>query len=349
MVAFSSIQVASALSTHLSRLLQFSISVLFLLGLAIAVYKRPIPDDFDRYVYEAIVLGKSEPVESIYARVKHESPRAEGSSVLDSPQHLSELEPLYKIRPLYIDLISLLGRLIPIQRAINLLSALSLFGIGIVVLLWTQKPLQTALLMTFYPVLNLGRSGTPDALAALLAISALCLIDTRGAKYLALGVLFLSLGVRTDNILVLLAVLAWMLWDEKVSIYVAAICALLAIAIVLGINHWAGNYGWIVLFRYSFIGGKYPAELPHSLSIREYLSGFFLGLTGLPQLAIWILIGIWAWIRKPDALLLVTCLALVAHFVLFPSPEARYLVWGGIVAAAMLIRSFNEPPFWERA
>ncbi len=330
----------------MSRLFQFSISILFLLGLAFAAYKRPIVDDFDRYVYEAIVLGKSQPIDAVYAHVKHESPRAEGSSVLDSPQHLSELEPLYRIRPLYVDLLALLSPYIPIQHAINFVSALSLFGIGVVVLLWTQKPLQTALLITFYPVLNLGRSGTPDALAALLSISALWLIHTRRKKYLPLALLFLSLAVRTDNVLVLLAVLAWLLWEQRISIYIAAICAVFSVAIVLAINHWAGNYGWFVLFRYSFIGGKYPAQLPHSLTIREYFSGFLLGLTAVPQLAIWILIGVWAWMRKPDAVLLVTCIALITHFILFPSPEARYLMWGCVVAAVMLIRSFNERAIW---
>ena len=167
-------------------------------------------------MYEAIILTKSQPAETVYEKVKHENPRAEGSSVLDSPQHMLELEPLYAIRPLYLTLVSWVSAFLPTQHAINFVSAASFLGIGIVVLLWTQKPIQTGLLMLVYQVLNLGRAGTPDALAALLVIGSLWLIQMHGMKYVALGLLFSSLGVRTDNLLVLFAVLAWLAWDEQI-------------------------------------------------------------------------------------------------------------------------------------
>jgi hypothetical protein len=85
--------------------------------------------------------GNRSPVEAVYAVVKHASPRAEQSSILDSPQHLQELEPMYAIRPVYLAVISGLSRGVPIQSAISLISAASLFGIGLVVLFWTQRPL----------------------------------------------------------------------------------------------------------------------------------------------------------------------------------------------------------------
>jgi hypothetical protein len=103
-----------------------------LAGLAFVCYRRPLPDDFDRYIYEAVIRSKSQPIEQVFAAVKHSSPRAEGSTVLDSPQHLRELEPLYAIRPLYLRLISLLSAILPIQKAIDVISAASLFGIGLV-------------------------------------------------------------------------------------------------------------------------------------------------------------------------------------------------------------------------
>ena len=172
-------------------------------------YRRPVPDDFDRYIYEAIVLGRSLRLDTVYNIVKHESARAEASSALDSPQHLREIEPLYAIRPLYLKLIEAMSKVVPVQHAINFISAMSFLGIGIVVLLWTKAPLQSALLMAYYPVLLLGRMGTPDALAALLSLSGLCLIERHKQRF-GLSLLFLSLGVRTDSVLLLLAVLAWL-------------------------------------------------------------------------------------------------------------------------------------------
>jgi hypothetical protein len=327
----------------LRQAIKFALSLVFLLALAVVCYRRPIADDFDRYIYEAIVLGRSQTIETVYEEVKHESPRSEASSVLDSPRHLRELEPLYAIRPFYIWLISLVSTLAPIQHAINLISAGSLFGIGVVVLLWTRKPLQVALLMAAYPVLNLGRMGTPDGLAALMVLSALWLIQAQARNVAGVVTLLASLGVRTDNVLILLAVLLWLAWEQRISRYLAGFGAVLGVGAVLLIDHMAGNYGWMVLFRYSFIGGKYPANLPHALTAAEYGSAFLAGVgPALTQLSVWILIGLWAWMRRPSPLLWVASAAVIAHFLLFPSPETRYFMWAGILVAVMLISSFSE-------
>jgi hypothetical protein len=328
----------------LQRSIAFALCLTYLAALAVVCYRRPLHEDFDRYIYEAIILQKSQPISSVYEKVKHESQRSEESSVLNSPQHLQELEPLYAIRPLYLAIVRSVSAFLPIQKAINLVSAASLFVIGIVVLFWTQKPIQTALLITAYPVLNLGRSGSPDALAGSAAIAALWLISEHQQDIAGITLLFLSLGLRTDNILILLTVLAWRAWEKRIPVYVAGICAIAAALVVVSINHWAGNYGWIVLFRYSFIGGGSPAQMAHTLSIHEYLSAFAAGFgTILVQLSIWLLIGIWAWIRRPDPLLLVAATATAAHFLLFPSPEIRYLIWAGIIAAVSMLRTPNVP------
>ena len=324
----------------LFTLSKFVLCVLFLAAVAVACYIRPIPDDFDRYIYEAIVRGKSQPIEVVYNSVKHENPRAESSSILDSPQHLLQLEPMWAVRPVYIAAISLLSKALPVQKAINLISAISLFGIGVVVLCWTKQPLFAGLLMAATPIPLLGRFGTPDALAALLVISALWIL--RWNRACALILLFGSLGVRTDDILILLAVLVWLVWVRRLPRATAAVLGSLAVAIVLTINHWAGNYGWVVLFRFSFIGGRYPAQLPHVLTFREYVRVLARGTyTILDQVAVWLLLGILAWKRRQDPLLIVVGCAAAAHFLLYPSGEDRYLIWAYIVAGVALIKSFE--------
>jgi hypothetical protein len=323
----------------LLRHYKFAVCVLFLVGLAFACYRSPI-DNLDRYIYEAIVRGKSQSIDAVYSIVKHASPRAEQSSILDSPQHLQELEPMYSIRPVYLAAIAALSRAMPIQRTISLISALSLFGIGLVVLFWTQRPLLAGLLMAAFPIPLLGRLGGPDGLAAVLVISALWLLDRR--RILALGLLFLSLGVRTDDILILFAVLAWLAWAGKMPRLVAGALAVAALAIVLGINHWAGNYGWVVLFRFSFVSGRYPAQIPHALTVGEYIRSLWRGAYAiLGQVAVWVLLGILAWRRRRDPLLMVAGCAAAAHFLLYPSGEDRYLIWAYIVAGVSLIRSFE--------
>ena len=319
---------------------KFVLCVLFLAALSVACYLHPVPDDFDRYFYEAIVLGDSQPLEVVYNIVKHENARTESSSTLDSPQHLREMEPMRAIRPVYIAGISLLSKVLPTQKAISLISAISLFGIGIVVLCWTRQPLLAGLLMAATPIPLLGRFGAPDALASLLVISALYVLRQR--KVFALGILFVSLGVRTDNLLILFAVVAWLAWEKRLPRVAAAALGGLAAGVVFGINHWAGNYGWVVLFRLTFLGGRYPAEIPHVLTIREYLGVLLRGSYAiLDRVALWLLLGALAWRRRRDPLLIVTACAAAAHFVLFPSGEDRYLIWAYIVAGVALIRSFE--------
>jgi hypothetical protein len=321
--------------------------VLFLAGLAFACYRSPV-DNLDRYIYEAIVRGKTQSIDAAYSIVKHTSPRAEQSSILDSPQHLLELEPMFAIRPVYLVAIAELSRAVPIQSAISFISALSLFGIGLVVLFWTKRPLLAGLLMAALPIPFLGRLGGPDGLAAVLVISALWVLER--STIVALGLLFLSLGVRTDDLLILIAVLAWLAWERKVPRLVAGALAIAAVGIVLGINHWAGNYGWIVLFRFSFVSGRYPAQIPHVLAVGEYVRGLWRGAYAIAdQVAVWILLGILAWRRRPDPLLIVAGCAAAAHFLLYPSGEDRYLIWAYVVVGVSLIRSLeadraSKPP-----
>ena len=253
---------------------------------------------------------------------------------------------MWAVRPLYIDTVWLLSYFVPIRSAISLISAASLFGIGIVVFCWTEKPVQSALLMAFYPVLLLGRFGTPDALAAVLTIFALWLISERMQISLGVAVLFLSLGIRTDNLLLLLAVLSLRAWEKKIRVSRAAFLAVLAIGVVIAINHWASNYGWAVLFRLSLIGGRHPAQMPHTISLREYGAALLRGITTIfPRVAIWILLALTAYRRGSlRRIVIVIGIAATAHVLLYPSGDDRYLTWAYVVAAVAFIRSFDERP-----
>jgi hypothetical protein len=329
--------------------------IIFVAALCWVCFVRPVAGDFDRYIYEALVLGRHQDVQKIYPIVKHENPRAEASSVLDSPEHLGQLEPLYAIRPLYLETIEVVaGRGVPIQRAINLVSVLSLFGIGMVLLGWTGRPFYCALLMATPAISGLGRIGTPDALSSLLLVSSTWAL-VRGRIFPGVLLLLVSIWGRTDNILFVILILAWLAGTGKLSLSHAASLSLVGVASVLVINHFSGNYGWSVLLRYSFIGGRSPAEIAGHVSFRDYIMVLGRGVEGIggQELALWALLGMAAWRWLPKSLpsrqvLVPIAVAAIARFLLFPTAEDRYFAWAYLIVGAGFIEAIGNSPYFPR-
>ena len=129
----------------------------------------------------------------------------------------------------------------------------------------------------------------------------------------------------------------------------AVVLAAVAGASVLAINHFAGNYGWRVLFHYSFIGGRSPTEIAPRLTISEYLhaAAHGLALIGGQETTIWLLLGLAAWHWLPRSsiyrhILAAAGLAALARFVLFPTPENRYFAWAYLIVGAAFINALKE-------
>ncbi|PYV83972.1 MAG: hypothetical protein DMG93_06700 [Acidobacteria bacterium] len=317
----------------------------FSVGLAFACYFRPSPDDFDRYIYESLIRSRTQALEDVYRIIKHESPRAEASSVLDSPGHLAQLGPLYAIRPLYLLLTGLLAEKLSPQQAINLVSAGSLFLIGLVVFVFTRNYLYSALLLLTPGLVTIGRIGTPDALSTMM-LAAGCAGILK--EKLAPGILLLmiSIWVRTDNVLFVLAVLGWLVWSHKVPRAYAGILAGVAIGSVKYINYFSRNYGWKVLMHYSFVGGRYPAEMTTGITVSQYVHVFATNAESLlPQLAPFLLLGTVAWKMNSSSerkILVPVAAAAIARYCLFPSGEARYFAWACIITGMIFVRSIQE-------
>jgi hypothetical protein len=251
---------------------------------------------------------------------------------------MQDAETLYAVRPLYTKLISwftLTG--LSIQQSINLISASSLFFTGVLILLWTDSPILSVLLLGSWQVLELGRTGTPDGLSTLVTFLALFTLERRQIG--ALILLFLGLFIRTDSLLLLLAILAWRTLRGRLRFWVALGLGLAAVIAVMGINHWAHHPGWTVLFRLSFIGGRTPSTAIHTLTIREYAVAFARGAWGLlGQISLWLLLALVTWRMTRNDLLIVATAAALAHFILFPSPELRYLLWYCLLTGTLFVQ-----------
>jgi hypothetical protein len=318
--------------------------LVFITAISWFCVRHPIPDDFDRYMYEALVRSRHQSVEVVYSLVKHESPRAEESSILDSPDHMAKLEPLYAIRPAYLWLIAFVSDAgLPIQRAINLISAVSLWSIGVLILVWTGQALPSALLLASAPILVLGRIGSPDPLSAFFVLLGLWAV--RKGHAFGLVPLLVSVWVRTDNVIVVFVTLIWLAYGGRISWRMAVAFSALAAASVLLINHLAHNYGWAVLFHWSFLSGyRSPADIPPHVTSLEYLSVFLQSLEHLlSYVSLWLLLALAAWWRLPSCrpLLSVVGLSVAIHFVLYPSAEDRYLIWAFVAAGVAFIDSIQ--------
>jgi hypothetical protein len=104
------------------------------------------------------------------------------------------------------------------------------------------------------------------------------------------------------------------------------------------------NYGWSILFHYSFIGGRSPAEVPTHVTFRQYAVAFAKGAEqiGGQQMSLWILLGITAFYRgarpaKFRWMLVPFAVAAATRFVLFPTIEDRYFAWAYLVVGAAFL------------
>jgi hypothetical protein len=247
---------------------------------------------------------------------------------------------MYAVKPLYVRAIEATAFTgLPMQSRINLISALSLFGVGLVVLAWTGKPGYSALLLASSSITVIFRMGTPDGLSAFIVLAGLWAISQ--SRFL-IGILLLvvSVWIRTDNVLLVMAILGYLLWGKNISAADASVLGMISVASVALINRLSGNYSWRVLFQFSFIGGRSPAEIDPRFGISEFVGVAARNAeTIVPQIAIWTFLSAIAWKVNPSRsrLLIPVWGTVAAHYVLYPSPESRYLVWAYLVTGIIFI------------
>jgi hypothetical protein len=155
--------------------------------------------------------------------------------------------------------------------------------------------------------------------------------------------------------LFVILILVWLAGIGKLSLPQAAVLSLVGVASVVVINHFSGNCGWSVLLRYSFIGGRSPAEIPAHVSLRDYILVLGRGLEGIggQEVALWALLGVAAWHWLPKALpsrqvLIPIAMAAIARFLLFPTAEDRYFAWAYLIAGACFVEAIGDRPYFPR-
>ena len=262
------------------------------------------------------------------------------ADVAANPFHFSEQLPLYSIKPVYVALLKAEHRFgLPYPKSAVLISAASNFLLAVLLWFWLSSYLEgivlfaiSTLIMLSPNVLELSRWATPDALAMLLAAASLYLILAHKKYFWGSALLTLCVWVRTDALVVAGIVMFVLFLRGKLEFLQFASLSVLALASYFAISHYAGDYGWVVLFHNSFLGGVVaPAETTLHVSaamyIKQVVKGFYLLLVD-GSFALYVLLACLAlWLRKSSTYVQMAIVVLCARmfsYLLYPNGDQRY-------------------------
>ena len=279
-------------------------------------------------------------------------------AVAEDPAAFEQQLPFYRIEPAYPLLILALDRLgVDPVRGSVWISRIAYLGIGVVAFVWLASFLSPlAALATAWGVMSVqvaleaARLPTPDALSAFVVLAALWLVFECQHFGRGLLLLLLSLPIRPDNLLWLLAVAGWRALRVRRDRAIAGVGALAGVAIFAALAIWSGGFGWRVSFHHSFVEPlPYPERFTPSLSLYDY-AWIYLREThpaNLPLFAaVFALLGAWllvsrarrfGWRDAGTALIACTGVYAVARWLVFPEGD-RPLLAAYLVVLILLVR-----------
>ncbi len=351
----------------------FLLYVLLLSGAAIHLYRKPIYSmDSIQYMGNALLMEERDPVrihQRVYDDVRRSVPRVEREGMLGhvegatpdyaesrrmraaNPYQYAEFLPLFAIRPLYNQTLWLVSKTgMGLVRSGIVISVGSYFLLGILVFVRINKYVSSwfalaisILLLASPPLMDMGRETTADALATLVAFTSLYLIFEERRLMPGMTLLLASIYFRTDFVVLAVPVILACWWEKRINFWKAGVLAVVAVASVLCINHFAGDYGIKMLYYRNFVAVPIaPGEMTAQFAFRDYLAAMRSGITlaansfFLPFL----LLGTIGMVsRRMRVLFVVNLTYVVLHFVVLPNWQERWVglfyLSMGICAAAM--------------
>jgi len=352
------------------------LSCTVLASVALLAYFTPYYDwDLVAYVGSAIALHEkdSRAIQAgAYAALRRELPADDYTEIVSGSEfrrdvarnadHFRQQLPFYQIRPLYLWIIAALhaGGL-GFVAGTRILSSAAMLAIGVLLFFWMRRYTADALAQVATPLLLVtpviftsARTGSPDALSALLVLIGVYEVSERNRMVYGAVFLLVSLLLRTDNaifVVLLFLSLALARTAAKSRTFAIGACVL-AIATVLTVNHTQHSYSWSVLLRNTESPIVNPAETPATITAGDYFNavGDMIdearenSVTVFPFLALLSLISSRTPLRL-KRLVKVVLLSWAARIALFPHIEDRYFITGAAiiaVAGIAAVRSRNE-------
>ncbi len=165
-------------------------------------------------------------------------------------------------------------------------------------------------------------------------------------KKLLPGLVLLLLGIfaRTDSVLLVLPILALLWIKGEINWRSAATLGVLAVLVVLAINHSAGDYGMQMLYYRNFVRQPLlPVEVPVHFSSQQYLAAFRKGIPVMLESLMlpFALLGLIGF-RKWPGLVAVGFTYAVLHYVALPNYQERWFIPSYLLFAVASVWGMRE-------
>ena len=280
----------------------------------------------------------------------------------ENPADFQSQLSMYRVKPGYV---GLLRSLEPVTGLVNgslLLSVLPAVGFGLLCFwwLWRENALQGAFLLV--PVLMIAdysrmtSAVTPDMLLAAVSLAALYGL-LRGRDVMAGVLLFGSVFIRPDNIILIFALLiaAVLFGWRKLPMAVTFVASMIAISVISKLGH---HPGWWAHFYFSCVEIQNSmANFHPDFSVVAFIKGYVRGAIVSLQNNDWpallaLLAAAWALLNKygrmgsgrENALAFALAIGALGKFASFPLPDDRfYFVF--IAGLAVLLAAAWSPRF----
>lgn len=279
----------------------FLLFSIFLLAISYSFYEKPLYN-WDLIPYTALALQSNAITNDslhqlTYQKVKEQIPEKDFKLLTDSVNQYRNKTftnskifyrelVYYKVKPLYIKAVSFFyGLGFPIVIATVLPSIVSYFLIGLLVFIWLRKyypPLHTfciSLLISLLPfMLWTARTSSPDMLNALFILTGCYFLIEKEKIITGILLLFLSVFIRPDSILIFSLLLLWLFLEKKISSKIFSLILLASIGCMLAFIRY-GEFDLELLFVRQSASNRLAGL--GNLTALNYLSGLLKGLNSL--------------------------------------------------------------------
>jgi hypothetical protein len=284
-------------------------------------------------------------------------------TVFADPSSLEQQIPFFSIRVGYIELIRLLKKTgLSYAKSTHVISAI--FA-SLSVLVLALIILKTAVPIGMLPIVvavagytELAALSTPDAMACFFSLLGIYSLMT-GGRLVFLIAAILPL-IRTDFIVLsgLLMSYAYLHHSRFLSLF----SILSSILFYILINKLHGNYGYLTLFNFTFIGSltPYPADIVISHRFSDYLIPYALLLENIifhSHSVIYVISAYILWVKRDQIKVNVNFYCLlgipfvfnITHMLLFPTNHYRFLVFSISLILIWSLDLLGQPSKHEKA